>query len=273
MSWTATLRGVTIGAGTQYRWIVMPVGLDVLNRQRLTPAARGGALALNADVPEAGTLTFEVHLLGTSSADVETLRDALAAAWAPSDDTEELTLTLASADRVYLGRPLSATFAFDRIATGALAAARLVYSVTDPRWYGATPEFAYLSVATPTGGFGETFGEPFGEGYAGGTADVTATNTGTAPAPWAMTLVATTAVSNPRITVGGATVELTAEIPAGSVVTVDSATRSVTLDGSPRAWATFASTWAELPPGSSTVSLRADSGDLSATFTWRPASY
>lgn len=273
MSWTATLRSLTIGAGTSYRWATMPQGLGVTSRQTLVPLLGGGVAPTGRDVAEARDLTFEVHLLGDTPTTTQALIDALNAAWAPSggEGVEELTLELATGGRVYRGRPLRSTIALGRIATGSIAQAQLVFVVTDPRWYSSTTQSVTVAVAGATGGMDTPMVTPMVTTGSGSSGDASVTNDGTAPAPWQVTLFGP--LTTPRLILGGQTVQIDGDLAAGSIAVVDSRDGSVLVDGSPRPWVATTSEWWEIPTGASTFSFRAAAGTGTATLVWRDASY
>lgn len=95
------------------------------------------------------------------------------------------------------------------------------------------------------------------------------TNTGTRAAEWTATIPGP--VTNPYLThVGqGRTLEFTIDIPAGNTLTVDSATRTVLLDGSANRYSTLTGTWWTLTPGSNELSYGADAGTSTVEIVYR----
>lgn len=98
----------------------------------------------------------------------------------------------------------------------------------------------------------------------------TVTNTGTRAAQWTATIPGP--VTNPRIAhVGtGRALDLTIDIPTGQTLTIDSAARTVLLDGSNR-YSTLApgSAWFDLAPGANELSYQADAGTGQLTISHR----
>lgn len=279
-AYTATLRGVTVGRGTRFPWREMPTGFDTTARTAVVPYHHGGERPVGASVPETTMLTFDVHLNGRTPAEVTTLRDTLAAAWAANGEygMEELAVEFADGvRRVYRGRPASAVFALDMLGKGSLGAALLTFAAYDPLWYSG--EVKSVMAYPPVMGGGVTV-ENDGvlvedDGViveaTPSTGDRTVVNEGTAPAHWQARLVGPLTV--PRLYLGGVGVQIDAIIPAGATGVVDSRTESVTFDGAPRPWIAFASTWWRIPPGQHTFSLRAEAGTGSVELTWRDANY
>lgn len=273
MTETQTLRGVTTGQGTSYPWRAMPRGLGTQSRRNRVQLLTGGVAPVGADVGEAGELSFEVTVLGTSPSNTEALVNTLVAAWAPSyeEEVEELSLVLESVARVYRGRPIGSTIVLDGIRRGSLAAAQLRFEVVDDRWFSSTVKSVGVTVAGSSGGMDTPMDTPMVTTGSGSTGDVTVTNDGTAPAPW--TAYLSGPLTSPRLILGGYTILIDGDIAAGSTVVVDSREQTVLVDGASQPWSTPTSTWWEIPPGASTFSFRASAGTGTATLTWRDASY
>ena len=273
VTYTATLNGVTIGAGTDYTFSREPTGLGPgsYRTSRSELQWTDGSRPSGPDLLASRMVAFEIGVRPSiDAADIEALVDALKAAWAPvRSGTIPLTLELANGPRILNGRPEAVEVDYSRLPFGA-ANARLVFEATDPRLYSASSSSIVLGLTAGGGmSFPLTFPLTFG---AGSDSDGSAANSGTIDAPWSATIIGP--VTTPRITLGetGEFVELDGVVPAGSTVVIDSLSQSILLDGSPRqSWQTLLSRWWALAPGANTVRFRAASGTGSCTFTWRSA--
>lgn len=239
-------------------------------RQTGVPLADGGVAFTGPSVGEAGTLSFECHILGTSRTNLVTVADALEATFGWADtDREVVVFEDEVIGKVYRGRPASYAPVVDGTDT---ALARIVIALTDPRWFADNTKTVSVGVASMSGGITTPINTTGGitTTGSGSTGDVTVVNSGTAKAPW--TAYITGPVDTPRLILGGQTLELRGVVPAGSTLVVDSYNGTIRLDGATRPWATFESTWWEIPPGTSTFSFRAISGTGTAMLIWRDAS-
>ena len=275
---SATLRGLVIGDGSPYKFDREPEGLGVgrYSTARIERLWTDGTFVAGADRLTAREVTFSVEawdgrdFAGGGSAGVETLLQALQAAWAPVRvGTIPLTLNLAGTDRVLFGRPIAVDVDAEGLLYG-FARVRLVFEATDPRLFSEVQSSVVLGLAVGGGmTFPLTFPLTFG---AGSDSDAAAVNAGTFETTWTATI--TGPVTTPRITLAstGQFVELDGTVPAGSSLVVSQADGSVLLDGSPRqSWVTLPSRFFTLPPGSNTIRFRAASGTGSCTFSWRSA--
>ena len=276
MSYQATLRGLTIGDGTDFEWETAPEGLGLpqFETSRVQRVAVDGRRPMGPDLLGSRMVTFNVEIWAGPGGTVlvESLMDELKQAWAPvRSGTIPLTFDLEGGERLLVGRPAACDIDLSAlIYAKSHGRARLVFEATDPRLYAETLSSVVLGL-TVGGGmvFPLTFPLTFG---AGSDSDGVAVNEGNTDAPWTATIVGP--VTTPRITLGatGEFLELDGVVPSGSTLVVDSATQSILLDGSPRqSWQTLLSRWWSLAPGSNTVRYRASSGTGSCTFSWRSA--
>ena len=142
---------------------------------------------------------------------------------------------------------------------------------TDPRFYDEASGAATTGIGTLSG-VGLTF-DATPDLYFGGPVPsgvVNVTNDGEVPAPWRVTF--TGPVTDPRVenVTAGTELRLLGTVPAGAELTLDSATRSITLGGVSRyGWLKLGSAWSDLTPGPNTVRLSAAAGTGTATFTYR----
>jgi hypothetical protein len=90
-----------------------------LSRQNTVQLADGGVAFVGRDVGEAGSISFECHIIGSSTDDCVDLVDDIMAAFGPASDNRELTLTMGTRSKVYRGRPLSCVPVLDGSQYGA----------------------------------------------------------------------------------------------------------------------------------------------------------
>jgi hypothetical protein len=265
---TITAGGVTVAEHPALSpFVLSTLSLSgTVSRQNTVHLPDGGVAFVGRDVGEAGSISFECHIIGSSTDDCVDLTDDIMAAFGPASDTRELTLTMGTRSKVFRGRPLSCVPVLDGSDTGS---ARCSFTVAEPRWFSGVTKSVTVGVASLSGGFTTPFTTPFVTTGSGSSGDVMVTNAGTAPAPWSAYI---TDVTNPRLILGGNTIELIGVVPAGSVLVVDSYEGTIRLDGASRPWATFESVWWEIPPGASTFSFRAAAGTGTATLAWQDAS-
>lgn len=276
---SATLRGVQVGDGTSYKFESEPEGLGLsrFNASRSQRPGEDGNRPSGPDTLTSREIVFSVEVWdgstfdGGGAAAVEALLDPLLAAWAPvRAGVLPLTLNISGVDRVMYGRPVEAPVDLSGLLYG-FARARLVFEATDPRKFAATASSIVLGLSGGGGGLTYPLTYPLSYG-AGSDSDGSADNEGTTGSTWTASIVGP--VTNPRLTLGssGQYVELEGDVPAGSTLVLDSSTRSVLLDGSPRqTWLTLPSRWWQLATGVNTVRFRASSGTGVCTFSWRSA--
>jgi hypothetical protein len=276
--YTATLRGLTFGSGTEWDWTSIPAGIGPgeYRTDRAVPISDDGLVPMGSDFAGPGLLIFEVEMLGRLPADVERAASALRAAFKPAKGAPllEMTVELASGMYVVRGRPLRPAVDLSESHLGN-AFAFLQFETTDPLWYEATTQQVLLT--NPSGAGGVTVASGGVTVASGGVTVATAGDTGdasvvsgTADAHW--TALLSGPLETPRLTLGGRTVQIDATIPSGASVLVDSRRQSVTEGGQPRPWINASARWTKIPADDpETFSLRAISGSGTATLTWRRA--
>ena len=144
---------------------------------------------------------------------------------------------------------------------------------TDPRFYANTESSAQAEISSPTGA-GLTFDATFDLGFGGEIPSgvVNVTNDGNFDAPWVAEI--TGPVVNPRIEAVdlSRTLSFVGTVQAGQTLRIESATKSVTLDGASRySWLQPGSQWFDLEPGANQVRFAAQSGTGIGTLTFRSA--
>lgn len=274
-AYTASLRGVAFGEGTDYRWRTVPTGLlgyGTATAARIGRADQGQMIA-GRDRVVSRRISFDLVVAVPVTA-VEDALFALSSAWRPVADRTplELSVTLQDRDYVAFGAPIEFVPAVNLTRHGATFV-RCTFDLVDPRLYSSTTASIVLDDASG-GTLGLPISLPVGFTIAGANPnDQTATNTGTVATEWTATVYGP--VTSPRIILAdtGETLEVDTELAANEFVTVDSRTRTVLLNGvTPRpSWVPFDSTWWQLPAGSSTVSYRVAAGTGKLTFAWRQA--
>ena len=272
---TATVRGVTIGAGTSYRWTRWPDGLlgtaDI--RAVDLPFPRRDGVIPADDFVGSRRVAFEVVVLGSSRADAEAKIVSLAAAFAASADDEWLDVRIAGNPSEYSlrGRCRGADVAMSSRFVGGVAEARCVFVATDPVRYAQSESSLLLTLAAAGAGltFPASFPVVFGGG--GGAGSGVAVNAGTAEVDWTATF--TGPLTNPRLALDGSgrSIRILATLAAGETVVGDSATSSILFGGtSPRpSWFAPGSRWFRLAPGANGLTFTADSGNGTVSITWR----
>lgn len=277
MTYTATLRGYTFGDEQEWDWLPGSARFESngYRGMRIPIAGRHGEHAAGGDYASSSRLVFELEHGSENRVTVEQAGARLRAAFAPhtANGLLELTVDLPSGAVVVRGRPTPPQIVPDANHFG-YGVARAVFEMCDPLLYAAGMSSVTVSVGGTGGGVTSPIVSPVVSTSSGTSGDAAVTNSGTAPAHWVASLTGgTTGVDTPRLILEGQLIQIDGTIPAGSVLTIDSRDRSVLLDGQPRAWAAFRSAWWLIPPGQSTFSYRAVSGDGSATLTWRDASF
>lgn len=266
---TATLNGLTIGAGTSYQWTAYPSGLGtpaIRTDDRSRPR-RPGIIAAT-DLLGSRTISFEIQIKGSN---LETALTALNAAFAPSDADVwlQLRLTGTPAEYVILGRPRGVEWDLTRRYTFGLADARCTFVATDPMKYGPEQSIV-IPLPSGTAGIDAPVVAPVVSGASSG-GEAVLTNSGTAAVDWVATI--TGPMNTPRLD----HVELSRRVSfginlaPGETLVLDSRTGSALLNGETPRTSTQqpGSRWWQLPVGSSTLRLRASSGSGTATIAYR----
>lgn len=275
IDWTATLRGVTVGAGTAYRWASMPTGLLGYSELRVgdVPIPRADGVFAGDDRLGGRTIVFDVHILGTSRTSAETAAAALAGAWSPSRVDVELGVRLSGTPAEYslFGRPRGCDIAIDRKMLAGVLRARCTFLATDPRRFGALVN-ATLALPSGTSGLPFPAAAPFVWG-AGSGGNVSVNQAGTVDTDWTATISGP--ITTPRIehVELGRSLAVNLSLAAGETLVLDSRSKSILLNGTASRYSslTSGSRWFQLPPGTSTVRLTGAGGSGSAQFSYRPA--
>jgi hypothetical protein len=273
---TATLRGLTIGAGTVYGLRQWPSVLSTATiRSTDDDRPRANGVVAGDDYYGSLSVSFDVQVKAGSQAASELATTALTAAFRRSDTDVWLTVRVKGNPSEYalLGRPRGVSVAIDRQRfLSGLVDARCVFVATDPLKYGTA---ASVPITLASTGAGLSFPATFPAVFAG-TAGVgigSAPNIGTEQTGWTATLEGP--LVNPRIehVESGWFVKLNATIAAGQTVVLDSRATSIMLSGvaARPSWQWPGSRWFQLAPGANSIRFSADTGDGIATINYRPA--
>lgn len=275
---TATLRGVTFGAGTSYRWASWPSGLLATPAIRSGDTPRAGSHGIQAgpDLLGGANIVFDLWVLAVTRVAAETAAAELLAAFAPSSVDLPLTVTMSGAPDTYLlyGRPRGAECRPDAKFNGGVLRVRAEFAATDPRRYSSTEQTASTGLPTAAGGleFGAVAPFVFGTGGSGGA--MSCPNEGTFPTPWVATFTGPLVGPVLRLEATGEQVSFSgATVASGQTLVVDSTERTVLLDGttSRYSWLAPTSRWFELAAGANTVTLLGASGAGTVELAWRSA--
>jgi hypothetical protein len=275
---TATLRGLSFGAGTSYRWATWPTGLLATPSIRIgdTPRAGRHGVQAGADLLAGAEITFDVWVLTSSRTAAETAAAALLAAFAPSSADLPLAVTMSGSpdDYILYGRPRGAECRFDGKFNGGCLRVRAVFAATDPRRYSATEQTATTTLPTAVGGLDFAASAPFVFGSGGSGGSMSCPNDGTAATPWVATFSGPLVAPTLRLESTGDEIAFPGTtLASGETLVVDSDARTVLLDGttSRYAWLRQPAGWFDLAAGANTVELLGASGAGSVALTWRSA--
>lgn len=278
MSGGVTLNGYRVGPGELWDVRALPaLGPTSYDGQRAQLPGRHGVVALGGDLADASMLEVEVwHKHGTA-ATVEQARRELAAAYAPQDvdgTLLELTIEQATGDVVVLGRPQPPRWSLADAAWG-VAAALIQFEQCDPLIYKALTKSVTAGAGGTSGGVTTPLTTPVTTTGSGSTGDRAVQNDGTAPVSrWVVALTGGSAGTvGPQLRLGGETVTIDGTIPAGVTAIVNADTASIEVGDVAMPWISPTSVWWAIPPGPSTFSFRAVSGDGTAQLIWRDADH
>lgn len=270
---TATLRGLTTGAGTSYRWASWPQGLlgtaDVRALDQFRPRRNG--VTPGDDFLGGRTIAFEVVIPATSRAVAEAALSDLAAAFAPAAADEWLDVRIAGdpAEYALRGRARGCQVSLARRFVSGVIDARCVFVATDPVRYG--PEQSVSIALAVGGGSMLPFVLPVVLGAGGSSGVELAANAGSTAVDWTATL--TGPLTNPRLehVEAGRFVRVAATLAAGETLVLDSSSGGLLLGGTtPRpTWFGSGSRWFQLQPGANSLRLTADAGSGSVNVVWR----
>jgi len=280
-TWQMSLRGLTMGAGTPYRFQPgSPAGLGnaPVRSNDITRDSADGAIGAG-DRSDPRLFRSALWILGDSPAHVDTLARALKSAWRPSKtDDLPLVVRITGESRVMFGRPRRCELD-QRIARDGILGAAVEFTALDPFLY--SPGVA-RSVTIPLGDSSSTPGLAFPAEWdwrfqppgSAGPGVAFPNNKGSAPAPIRVSIPGPAV--NPRIenrTTGISTV-FPVTLADGDTLVVDGslASPSVTLNGTDNLGALGFVDFPTLDPGTNELAYRSDDDPITAsaaTVQWR----
>jgi hypothetical protein len=269
--------GLTFGGDGPYQLVELS-GLHDAPAVRTSDSdrARGNGQWAGTDYLTGRSILATFEVVGKAAPSAETALAAFSAATVVGQGPESpLTVQVpgvAGGRRVTVGaRVRRVSLPVDRAYMHEHGVASVEWWATDPRFYDETVGTVTTGIGTLSG-VGLTF-DATPDLYFGGPVPsgvVNVTNDGEVPAPWRVTF--TGPVTDPRIenVTTGTELRLIGTVPAGADLVIDSAARSVALNGVSRyGWLKVGSSWSDLAPGPNTVRLTAAAGTGTATLTFR----
>ena len=277
--WQVEIRGLLLGPGTAWRVGALTGWSSRAVRAEDTPRASSHGSIPGRDLTNSHTRVLRVNTgMGnrhTTADELVALRDDLRAAWATEATDVPIVYQLGGQKRLRFGRTRDIEVVEDDLTVGYMTVDCEFWD-RDGVEYSAVEHAVNTPPEDPGAGFTPPFVPPFllPPGTSG---SFPADNAGRSPAPWRARINGpTTALDPPFLEhLGtGEALSFTAngglDVPAGQWVDIDSATRSVLLNGTADRrmnLATF-SRWFSLAPGSNNVRF-AGTGTLD--FWWRDA--
>lgn len=243
----------------------------------------------SADVPRAGahgafwsrswangrTITMEIEALASTAAVLESVWGPLRAALVPAAGLRVLEWGLPG----QVGRRMAAEcrraeFVVDEAFSLGAGTLLVEFYAPDPRQYASTLKTLSAGLPTVSGGLSFPASAPFVFGSAGSGGSIAATNDGTIEAPYVA--VFTGPLVAPTLTHTGQARTLSlsgASLAAGETLVLDSAARTVLLNGSASrfSWLSSLSQWFTLEPGANALQFNAASGSGSCQVAFRDA--
>ncbi|MFE2912814.1 phage tail family protein [Kitasatospora indigofera] len=237
-------------------------------------------------------LAFDFELIPESQAadsSWPTYLAALRAATTVAQDEQALVIQLAGQRLLVMARVTRRIITADQAFTWGHPKCAIEWTCSDPRRYEVNEQST--SAVLPTAETGLSFGSPTETGLSFGSPVETGLNFGTAGATGNMTIVNAGdtetypvieirgPVTTPTVVLGSLRLEYAITLGAADTLIVDTRAGTVTLGGQSRIHTATARSVVEgaflLPPGTSTVSFRADPGSTDpaaqATVRWRSA--
>lgn len=272
LDYTVTFAGLTIGNGTPIP-ILQITGLEDLPTVRTGDLERGYAdgETPGLDLAAGRDISIDVVVFDSGTGDFAGNIEALKAATASGAPESLMVFQLpgrpARVMNVRARRrslPVAGSYQYRQ------APATIEFHATDPRIYDQTWQSIVIGLPSAVSGLTFPATAPFTFGAAGTGGTVFVTNSGGYPAPWVAQFSGP--LTGPTIGLsGGGAVTLTGSLAAADVLTIDSLSRSVTLNGtaSRAGWVSSSSVWWSLAKGPSTVQFGAVSGTGQCTFSFR----
>lgn len=273
--WDWTYAGVAFGGATGIDvnrvdgWLDLP---DV--RTADAPRSRANGYYAGLDLAGVRTIRFEIEVIAPDST----------AAWALIAPLQNVTVVQA-AEQALVGqtpglpairalcRPRRRNTPIEWDRTIGAIRMDLEFQTTNPLLLADTASSAVSALALATTGLTFSAAAPFVFGSVTGNT-IAATNAGNYDADWTATFTGPLVAPELVHVATGKRISLTgANLAAGETLIVDSASRTVKLNGtaSRYSWLSTTSQWFTLAPGSNAVTFLGASGAGNVTLSWRSA--
>ena len=265
------LNGLLMGQGTTYvvedfaMWIAPEIRAGELNR------AQQHGMYPGTDWLGARMVSAVVNITPSTQTAEMAAMQALTGAWQPPTGGTTVPLVWQVGDGVKYrlnGKPRLASPSFEY-----WMPSECRFIATDPRIYANTESSATTSLSTASGGLTFAATAPFVFGTSGTGSTMTCTNSGNFSAPWVATFTGPLVAPTLTHVSSGKVLAFTGTIASGETLVVDSAAKTVLLNGtaSRYSWLLSTSRWFDLDPGSNAVNFGGASGAGSVSIAWRSA--
>ncbi len=270
---------LVMGPGTPYRLLgsVNPWSRSVRADQGGKRAWGHGSWS-GAEWQDEAVVPIPVQVQGTTQdvAGWTAAHQILAAAFAPSHVDVELRWCLGGVEHAVFGRPRMVDPDVKTIGLG-YAITQCAFAATDPLIYSGVEHSVQLGLPQTTGGLTVPMACPITVVATVASGRAAVTNAGTAPVGMRWRIGGP--VSDPRVAVvsssGTSTTRFWLDLDAGQWLDVDTAARTVLMNGVVSRRGQASGDWPMLPPGAAEVAFASAAYDVSAllTVSWRDAWY
>jgi len=269
--WQVELNGLLMGAGSSYVVAAFDPWSAPMIRPADAPRSQRHGIYTGRDWLSERMVELQLRVAASTDAAEQAARRALAGAWKPSADGVPVPLVWMEDDGVDYVLFGAARGVETALAPTMPSVCRFVAS--DPRIYRLQLRSASSGLPTITGGLTFPASSPFVFGTAGTGGLLNATNAGTIETPWRVTFTGPLVAPQLSHTGQALTLAFTGTLAAGETLVVDSAARTVLLNGttSRYSWLTSLSSWWTLEPGPNTLQFAAASGTGSVSISYRDA--
>lgn len=270
------LRGLVMGAGSCYQFVAHFNPFVRNNRaDQSGPRAWQDGSWSGAERSEQVVIPMRMVTLGVGAAGWLALQQPLAAAFAPADDDVELRFVVGGSEFVMYGRPRMVQP--DTRMIDGTAYVNAAFVALDPRVYSGTEHVQTLMLPTASGGLTVPITTPVTVGATVTAGRVNLTNVGTAST--GLVLRIDGPATNPRVSllVGSvtSTLRIAVTLTSGQWLDVDTAARTVYLNGTASRRGQAVGDWPILPAGTSEFAFDSAVYNAAAqvTIRWRDSWY
>lgn len=265
---------LVMGEGTSYRL------LEFNPWSRTVRADQGDKRAWNhgswsgAEWQDEAVVPMLIRVLGIDAGSWLALHQQLAAAFAPSHEDIELRWVTGGTEFLLRGRPRMVDPRVRTLGRGQIVT-KTGFVALNPTIYSGTLHSEVLTLPIVTGGLTVPLTAPFSIGATVVSGRTSVTNAGTATV--GLTTRFDGPVVDPRVTVVAngvvTTLKVMVTLAAGQWLDVDTAARTVYLNGTASRRGNASGGWPVLPPGTHDLAFDASAYDASAQLTasWRDA--